>query len=161
MWPIIRAFRDRVQKWKDLPLTLLGRVNLFKMILLPKFLYALSNSPVYIPKKTFQYINLLLNSFLWGSKATSVSLDTLKLPDRGGLALPDLHLYYLASKLVYIHWWKFPQVNNAAVEMEAAVASSYEALLNFFYRGEVPTLGGRTMLTVNQLNVFWESASNI
>lgn len=90
------------------------------------FLYALPNTPVYVPQKIFKYINSLLNSYLWGSKASRVSLDILQLPvDQGGLPLPDLHLYYFASQLVYIHWRMFSQINNAAVAVEAAVASSY------------------------------------
>lgn len=74
-------------------------------------------------------------------------MEILQLPmGRGGLALPDLHLYYLASQLVHIHWRMFPQLNNAAVMVEAAIVTSSETLLNFFFRGEVPTEGGRVML---------------
>lgn len=40
----------------------------------------------------------------------------------------------------------FPQLNNAAIAVEGAVVTSYETLLNFFFRGEVPTVGGREML---------------
>lgn len=133
LWPIIRAFRERIQKWRDLELTLLGKVNLLKMFYLTKFLYVLSNTPVYIPQKICRHINYLSNSFLWGSKSTRVSLVILQLPvDQGGLALHDLRLYYFASQLIYIHWRMFPQMNNAALDVEAVVASSYEALLNFF-----------------------------
>lgn len=147
LWPIIRTFSERIQKWKDLPLTLYGRANLFKMIFLPKFLYVLSNAPIYIPKKIFKHINSLLTSFLWGNKAARVSLEVLQLPvQRGGLAVPDLRLYYLTSQLVFIRWRMFPQFNNAAVAVEAAAVTSYETLLNFFFRGEVPTEGGKEIL---------------
>ena len=79
--------------------------------------------------------------------AVRVSLTVLQLPvGRGGLAIPDLCLYYLASQLVQAHWRMFPQLNNAATAVEAAVATSYETLLNFFYRGEVPTVGGMAVL---------------
>lgn len=42
LWPIIRIFRDRVQKWKHLPLTLLGRVTIY-------------------PKKTNKHFNILIH----------------------------------------------------------------------------------------------------
>lgn len=65
---------------------------------------------------------------------------------RGGLAVPDMRLYYLASQLVQIHWRMFPQLNNAATAVEAAVVISYETLLNIFFGEEVPTAEGREML---------------
>lgn len=40
----------------------------------------------------------------------------------------------------------FRQLNNAAVAVEAAVATSYETLLNFYFRGEILAEGGRIML---------------
>lgn len=117
------------------------------MIFLPKFLFILSNAPLYIPNKSFRYIDSLLTSFLWGDRAARVSLAVLQLPvGRGGLAIPDLRLYYLASQLVQAHWCMFPQLNNAATAVEAAVATSYEALLNFCFRGMVPTQDGVTVL---------------
>lgn len=85
-------------------------------------------------------------TFLWGSKAARVSLEIVQLlVQRGGLAIPDLRLYYLASQLVFTHWRMFPQINNATVAVEAAAVTSYETLLNFYFR-EVPTEGGRKML---------------
>ena len=66
---------------------------------------------------------------------------------RGGLAVPDLRLYYLASQLVHIHWRMFPQLSNAAIAVGAAVVTSSKTLLNFLFWGEVPTAGGREMLS--------------
>lgn len=59
------------------------------MIFLPCFLYILSNSPVYIPKRRFQEINYILTSFIWGGRAVRIAKDTLLLPIlERGLALP-------------------------------------------------------------------------
>lgn len=55
--PIIRAFREKVHKWQPLPLTVMGQINVFKMIFLPKFLYILSNSAVFVPKQVFRGID--------------------------------------------------------------------------------------------------------
>lgn len=51
--PIVGKFREKVQRWQNLPITLMGRINLFKMIFLPKFLYILSNSPVFVTLQVF------------------------------------------------------------------------------------------------------------
>lgn len=44
----------------------------------------------------------------------------------------------VASQLIYLHWSFFPQIPNATIVAEVAVATLYEALLNMLYRGEVP-----------------------
>lgn len=95
--PLVVRMKENLQTWHRLPLNLLGRINIYKMIYLPRFLYLLWHAPVYIAKKVFKGINKILLSFLWGAKPARVSLDTLYLPIRaGGLALPDL-LYYNAT----------------------------------------------------------------
>lgn len=49
--PLIQLTRARLKAWAHLPLSLIGRINLFKMKLLPAFLYVLRHAPVWIPKK--------------------------------------------------------------------------------------------------------------
>lgn len=78
----------------------MGRVNLIKMVLLPKFLYVLLHAPIYLPLRIFKTIEAILNSFVWGSSRHKLSWQTLKNPtDLGGAALPDFNLYYLAAQL--------------------------------------------------------------
>lgn len=62
-------------QWLNQPLTLLGRANLLKMVSLPKFLYLLANSPIYIQKHHLQAIQSHLSSFLWHPGAPRLSLD--------------------------------------------------------------------------------------
>lgn len=42
------------KQWMDLPLDLMGRANVLKMILLPKLLYVMANSPCKISKAIFK-----------------------------------------------------------------------------------------------------------
>lgn len=68
--PLIRKLKSTLKIWAKLPLTLLGRINIFKIIFLTCFLYILSNSQVYIPKRIFQEIDSILTSFIWGGRAS-------------------------------------------------------------------------------------------
>lgn len=63
-------------------------------------------------------------------------METLQLSvsRRGGLALHNLCLYYYAVQLVYIHWWLFPQQNNAASVAEVGVVSLFKTLGNLIYK---------------------------
>lgn len=82
--PLIANLKSKTQTWAKLPLGVMGRVNLIKMVLLPKFLYVFWHSPVYLPLRVFKSIEALLNSFVWGTKRHKLSWQTLKNPTELG-----------------------------------------------------------------------------
>lgn len=98
--PIYTLIKSKIQTWARLPLGVWGRINLIKMVLLPKILYILWHIPVYLPLKYFKSFEALLKPFVWDSNRHKLAWWTLKNPtDLGGTALPDLNLYYIASQL--------------------------------------------------------------
>jgi len=52
----------------SLPLSLVGCVNLVKMIVLPTFFYLFKNIPILILKKIFKNLDKNLILFIWGTK---------------------------------------------------------------------------------------------
>lgn len=55
--------KTNTQSWARLPLGVMVRVNLTKIILLPKFLYMFWHSPVLIPPKIFKTILIYLGTW--------------------------------------------------------------------------------------------------
>ena len=55
-------------RWSSLPLSLVGRVNLIKMIVLPKFLYLFQTIPILIRKKFFTTLDRWIAAFIWNGK---------------------------------------------------------------------------------------------
>lgn len=43
--PLITQLQQWIKQWMELPIDLMGRVNLFEVICLLKLLYAMANSP--------------------------------------------------------------------------------------------------------------------
>lgn len=102
--PLFNLLKSKTQTWSRLPMGALGRVNLVKMIILPKIIYLVWHAPLYIPLKLFKQIEAILNSFVWGQNRHKLAWQTLKNPtDMGGVALPDLQDYYLASQLSHMY----------------------------------------------------------
>lgn len=98
--PLFSLIKSKIQVWSRLPLGVWGRVNLIKMVLLPKVLYVLWHTPVYLPLKYFKLLETLLKPFIWGKSRHKLSWQTLKnSTDMGGTALPDFNHYYIASQL--------------------------------------------------------------
>lgn len=71
----------------------------------------------------------------------------------GRLGLPNLRLYYFTAQLVYLHWWLFWQMKNAAASAEPAVVSSYEAFGNLIYIRIIHTTQG-TVTPKTSLEIY-------
>ncbi|KAM3916892.1 transmembrane protease serine 9-like [Leptodactylus fuscus] len=65
--PLAILLRIKFQIWAALPLIVAGRINLIKMIVLPKCLYVLSHSAVPMPLWFFQQMDSLTSSFVWAT----------------------------------------------------------------------------------------------
>lgn len=83
---LFRYLKSRIQSWARLPLGVMGRINIIKMIIMPKLLYVFWNSPVLIPLKIFKSLDTIINSFIWGPNRHKLAWNTLKNPtsSRGG-----------------------------------------------------------------------------
>ena len=104
--PLVERFKEDLARWSTLPLSLLGRVNLIKMVVLPRFLYPFQHIPIFINKSFFSTIDRLIKSFLWCNKRARIRASVLQLPkSEGGLALPNPRHYYWASNIHKIIFW--------------------------------------------------------
>ena len=57
--PLVKEFKEEVKQWQDLKINLLGRIHLFKMMCLPKFLFKFQTIPITLPKSFFKDVNPL------------------------------------------------------------------------------------------------------
>ena len=98
--------KEEMSRWTTLPLSLIGRVNLIKMIILPRFLYPFQHIPLFINKSFFTKLDQAINSFLWCGKKARIKMSVLQFPkSEGGLALPNIRHYYWASNFNKILFW--------------------------------------------------------
>ncbi len=52
--PLLENVSSSIERWMSLPISLIGRINILKMNILPKFLYLFQNIPLPPPKHLFQ-----------------------------------------------------------------------------------------------------------
>ena len=75
--PLVKDFKKDVRQWQDLKINLIGRVNLFKMMWLPKFLFKFQTIPIMPPKTFFKEVNSIISLFIWSNKASRLKRKLL------------------------------------------------------------------------------------
>ena len=101
--PTVTKIRSDLQRWMNLSVSLLGRIAIIKMNVLPCLLYPIQMLPTYIPLKLFKLIHSAFRRFVWKNKRPRMKLQNLQFTiSKGGLALPNLIYYHWASQLRFV-----------------------------------------------------------
>lgn len=79
--------------------------------------------PVLLPKKVIKELNGRFSTFIWNRKRPRMSLARLMKPqEKGGLSVPDIRLYQLASQLRYIADWINNDDESTRLDLESSQA---------------------------------------
>ncbi len=92
-----------IQRWKNLKVSLQGRISTVKMNLLPR-LFFFSMLPLSPPPGYFKEINFIILNLSGMINAPELNLPHYKHPNSsGGLAVPNFELYYWSFQLKALH----------------------------------------------------------
>lgn len=119
----ISKLSDDIDRWIRLPLSLVGRVSLMKMIVLPRFLFLFTHIPIVVPQNMFRELRTLLCRLAWAGKSPRVSFTTLTKPySSAGLGAPDLELYYRVAQASHGYAWIHGPANLPHLQIEKVTA---------------------------------------
>lgn len=97
--PLLKKTETELNRWMNLPLSLVGRISCIKMNVLPKFLFLFQMLPTVVPKYLFKQLHSAVSRFIWKGKIPRIRLNILQgTPQEGGLKLPNFETYYWAAQ---------------------------------------------------------------
>ena len=94
----MKEIKDNINRRREIPCSWVERINIVKMITLPKVIYRYNEIPMKLRKAFFTELEQKISQFVWKHKRPQKSQSNLEKKNKiGGINLPDFRIYYKAT----------------------------------------------------------------